>query len=125
MREERNIALAVVFSIITCGIYSLYWFIVASNEVKEYCKDEQMMDGGLACVLTIVTCGIFGIYWWYNLGMKMQEAQKLHKIVPKDNAVLYLILSILGLSIVNQCLLQSDINEITRQLNGTGAKSAA
>ena len=124
MKEERSIALAVIFTIITCGIYGIYWFIVVSDDVKNYCKDDQMMSGGLACILTIVTCGIFGIYWWYNLGNKMKEAQKLNEIPEKDNAILYLILSILGLSIINYCLLQADVNEVTRKLNGTGVQSA-
>ena len=119
MKQERNIAIAIIFSIITCGIYGIYWFIVLSDDVKEYCKDEQMMSGGLAFLLTLITCGIFGIYWYYNLGKKMEEAQKLNGITPKDNAILYLVLAIVGLAIVNYCLIQSDVNEITRKLNGT------
>ena len=33
--KERNVALAIVFTIITCGIYGIYWFVVLTDEVKQ------------------------------------------------------------------------------------------
>ena len=33
---NRNIALAVIFSIITCGIYGVYWFIVLFSSSMKF-----------------------------------------------------------------------------------------
>lgn len=32
--EQRNIGLCIVLSIVTCGIYGIYWFIKLTDEVN-------------------------------------------------------------------------------------------
>ena len=120
--QERNIALAIVLSIITCGIYGLYWFVMLTNEANAYSEDYTT-SGGVALLLTIVTCGIYGYYWAYKMGEKLKIAQGKNNLVQKDNGILYLILDFVGLGIVAWALMQSDLNEITR--SKTGATSQA
>ena len=112
MVKERNIALAIIFTIITFGIYGIYWFIMLSDDVKEYSEDNEMMSGAVAFLLTIVTCGIFGIYWFYKLGKAMYTAQEKNHVPATDNSILYLLLEIFGFGIVNYCLMQNDLNKI-------------
>ena len=33
MSQNRSIAKCIVLSIITCGIYGMYWFVVATDDV--------------------------------------------------------------------------------------------
>ena len=33
--KERNIAVSIILTIITCGIYGLYWCAVINDELKE------------------------------------------------------------------------------------------
>ena len=61
---KRDIAVAVILSIVTCGIYGLYWFVVLSEDVNTL-TDDHSTSGATALILSIVTCGIFGIYWIY------------------------------------------------------------
>lgn len=35
MIKQRNIALCIVFSIITFGIYALYWFVCLTNDANQ------------------------------------------------------------------------------------------
>ena len=119
MKEERNIVLAIVFSLITCGIYAIYWFIVLTDEAKEAAGDTELASGGLAFVFTLLTCGIYGYYWAYRMGQIMNKAGEKNNLSIADNAVLYLVFQLLGLGIVNYCLIQNDLNKITRTLNGT------
>ena len=118
MKQERNIVTAIILSIVTCGIYSIVWFIQLTDDAKEYSGDEQMQSGGIAFLLTLVTCGIYGIYWAYKMGKLIESAQSANKLTPKDNSVLYLVLELFGLGIVDYCLMQNDLNEITRAKNG-------
>ncbi len=124
MRQERNIVLAIIFSLITCGIYGIYWFIVLSDEAKEYSGDQEMMSGVVAFLLTLVTCGIFGIYWFYKLGKTMYTAQQNNGLPATDNSILYLVLELFGLGIINYCIIQNDLNAITRKKNGQGQVQA-
>lgn len=123
MKQERNIAVAIILSIITCGIYGLYWFVVLSDDVKDYSNDQEMMSGGVALLLTIVTCGIFGIYWAYKLGKNMFTAQQINNLPATDNSIVYLLLEFFGLGIVAWAIIQSDLNAITRSRNGVSPQA--
>ncbi len=112
MIQKRDIAVSIILSIVTCGIYGIYWFIVMTDDVKLAAGDNQLASGGMAFILTIVTCGIYGIYWAYKMGELMTIAQQKRNLPVKDNAIIYLILEIFGLAIVNYILIQNDLNTI-------------
>lgn len=109
---NRNIAISIILSIVTCGIYGLYWFIKITDESKAVSNGTNA-NGLLAVIYTILTCGIYSIYWSYKMGQNMHAAGKLHNKDISDNAVLYLILSIFGLGVVNYCLIQNDLNKFS------------
>ena len=108
---KKNIATQIVLTLITCGIYGIVWFITLTDDAANASEDHSM-SGGIAFLLTIVTCGIYAIYWAYKMGKIMAKAREKAGLSANDNSVLYLILSIIGLGIVNYCLIQSDLNEI-------------
>jgi len=107
--QPRDIVKAIIFSIITCGIYSIYWFIVLTNEVNRITKRENEFSGGIAYVLTLLTCGIFGYYWAYKMG------EKVDVITDTKNSytgIIYLVLMVFGLGIVNYALIQDAVNKV-------------
>lgn len=112
--RERNIATCLILTILTCGIYGIVWFITITDDVG-YVSDDQSVSGGMAFLLTLITCGIYGIYWSYKMGKLLYEAKLSRDMRASDNSVLYLILEIIGLGIVNRCMLQSELNEIARE----------
>lgn len=119
MKQEKNIVTNVILSIVTCGIYGIIWFIQLNDDAKEYSNDASMPTGGVAFLLTLVTCGIYGIYWAYKMGKAIQKAKIDNGMAnAADNSVLYLVLEIIGLGIVDYCLMQNELNEITRAKNG-------
>ncbi len=110
---ERNIVVCILLSLITCGIYSIYWFIVMTDE-SNMVSDEQTASGGTAFLFTIITCGIYFYYWNYKMGQKLHQAgQKYNKPIG-DNSIVYLLLSIFGLGIINYCIIQSDLNRFSK-----------
>ncbi|MFX3631715.1 MAG: DUF4234 domain-containing protein [Candidatus Pristimantibacillus sp.] len=111
MNNQRNIALAIIFTLITCGIYGIYWFIVLTNEVGEKSGDPSF-TGGKHFLLSIVTCGIWSYIWAYQVGKQVEVAQRQRGYVASDNSVLYLILTFFGLGIVTYALVQSDVNKL-------------
>ena len=111
MIQERNIGLAILFSVLTCGLYSIYWFIKLTDEANAL-SGEQGTSGGVAFLLGIVTCGIYTIFWNYKMGKTMYAAQQRAGGYATDNSILYLILSVFGLQIISYCIIQSDINAL-------------
>lgn len=104
----RNIALAVILSIVTCGIYQIYWFIKLNNEVNILANDPDAPSGGIAFLLSFITCGIYGFFWSYKMG---EKCDKIKGINGGSSAILYLILTFVGLGIVTFCLIQDSINK--------------
>ena len=55
---QRNIALAIVLSIVTCGIYGIYWMIKVVDELNEASNNQNGTSGGMVFLLSLVTCSI-------------------------------------------------------------------
>ena len=112
MLRKKDVVVAIILSIVTCGIYGIYWFVTLTDDVRLASEDKDFQSGGVAFLLTLITCGIYGIYWAYKMGELMKIAAEKNDLPPQDNAVVYLILQIFGLSIVNYIIIQSDLNKI-------------
>ncbi len=113
MIQERNVVVCILLSIITCGIYGIYWFICLTNDAS-YSAETPEFSGGKAFLFTILTCGIYGFYWYYKMGKTLAQAGAKKGVNIADNSVLYLILGLFGLGIVNYCIMQSDLNTIAK-----------
>jgi len=114
--ENVNIVTALILTIVTCGIYGIIWFIKIVDSVNVICNDNDSKNsGGMVFLLTLVTCGIYGIIWFYTAGKRMELAGRNRGVQISDNSVVYLILELVGLGIVNYCLLQSDLNKFSNQ----------
>ena len=112
--KNTNIGLAILLLFVTCGIYGIVWLINMVNDVNTICADEKSnQSGGVVFLLTLVTCGIYGLIWFYQAGKRMAEAGKKYGVEISDNSVIYLVLALFGLSIVDYCLLQSDLNKFS------------
>ena len=104
MIKRRNLFLCILFSIITCGIYAIYWFVVLTNDTNKLAQSKTA-SGGLAFLFTIITCGIYGLYWSYKLGKKVGEIEG-----GSNHGVLYLILALIGFGFIDALLAQSALN---------------
>lgn len=112
MVQPRSIPLCIVLSVITCGIYGLYWFVCLTNEVNEVTQENDT-SGGMALLLSIITCGIYGIYWAYKMGDKLDRARTRNNVPTGSFPILFLVLNIFGLGIVTCAIIQSELNHYT------------
>ena len=111
-KEHRNIAIAIILTIVTCGIYGIYWFIVLTNETNEAACEPNGTSGGIAFLLTLVTCGIYGFYWAYKQGEKIDKAKNMRNLPSSNSGILYLILQLFGLGIIAYALMQNELNQL-------------
>ena len=114
---RRDPALTLLFILLTCGIYYLYFIYTVSREIAEFTGDRDTSPA-LELLLCVVTCGIYNVYWDYKTGKRMAEMCAEVGLPPTDNAVLYLILDLLGIGgfasvgIINAALQQDVLNKI-------------
>lgn len=109
---RRSVPLCIILSIVTCGIYMLYWFVCVTNE-SDAVTGEYGPGGGVSLLLTIVTCGIYGLYWGWKLGDKLDASRARHGAAPGSLAILFLVLNLFQLSIVTLAIAQSELNRYT------------
>lgn len=112
MIKQRNIAVCIILSIVTCGIYGIYWFVCLSDDTNTVSNTHFGTSGIMALLFVLITCGIYSWYWAYKQGEKIDEARMNRGLSTGSNAIVYLLLSIFGLSIVAWALMQNELNQM-------------
>lgn len=110
--QERKIVTCIILSIVTCGIYGLVWFFNMVNDLNTAAPSPDDKTPGTVLLLSIVTCGIYGMIWIYKAGEKVDRIRTQNGEAPSSSAVTYLLLSLFGLSIVAECLIQTELNKV-------------
>lgn len=105
--SRREIGLCILFTLITCGIYGIYWMIVLNDDVNEVVGDRTATSGGMVFLFSLLTCGIYGIYWVYCMGEKLDS----YNGKDGNSGLLFVLLTIFGLSIVAYCIMQDQVNQ--------------
>ena len=111
--KQRNIATCIILSIVTCGIYSIIWFISMVDDLNVASGYQQDQSGGTVFLLSLVTCGIYQYFWLYKAGEKVNAIKQRSGMMPDSNSgVIYLLLAIFGLGIVSFAFIQTELNKV-------------
>ena len=119
--KKRSPALGILFTIITGGIYGIYWFIKLTNDSNTLAPGNKCASGGLAFLFSLITGGVYTLYWFYKLGNKVGEMSG-----EKSHGVLYLLLTLFtGIGgVICYCLAQSAVNKAIDKKNAEAAAAA-
>ena len=104
--KERNIVTAIILTLVTCGIYGIYWCIMLA---KESVSVKDASDNGLLEIILMLFLPFIGLFMCEK---KFAEGCADKGIAHTDNSILYLILGLVGLGIVGLCMLQNDLNKL-------------
>ncbi len=110
----RNIATAIILSIVTCGIYSIIWTVRLVDELNHASGKENDTNGITVFLLGLITCGIYTLFWLYNAGEKVEEIRRRNgnAMSGSNDGVIYLVLAIFGFSIVSYAMIQNELNKV-------------
>ncbi len=106
--KNRNIVTCIILSLVTCGIYAIYWAIMMAKEAVSV-KDPA--DSGILEIILMLFLPFLG---FFLAEKKLAEGCAAKGIPHDDRSIIYLILGLVGLGIVNFCLLQNDLNGLTK-----------
>ena len=83
--------MCILLTIVTCGIYGLYWFVCITDDTNEMSGENELAGGGMALLLTLVTCGIYGWYWAYKMGEKVDIIKNRGGMPSSNSGILFVV----------------------------------
>ena len=108
-----EIAAGIILSLLTCGIYNIYWNyrqFLAMNALLG--REEYKFVPWL--LLSIITCGLYHIYYEYKMGSDLYSWLKEHdRVVNPNLPVIGLVLSCIGLTVITDAIYQHELNKLS------------
>jgi len=105
--EPKSIGVCIFLTIITFGIYGLFWIYSICKNIKILSREETNSGGEYACLILVP---FYILYWMYTRGNKVYVAAGNRGITVNNSGTLYLVLSLFGLNIIAYALIQNDLN---------------
>ncbi|HEY8443341.1 MAG TPA: DUF4234 domain-containing protein [Clostridia bacterium] len=104
--KKRSILFMILMTLITVGIYGIYWYIKFQLELKKATKEGFGLLGHI--LMTLIFSVIYVIYWQYAAG------KRLAKLGATDLSLIYLILVLFGVGFINPYLMQHQANDLKK-----------
>ena len=110
---KRSIPLAIVFTLVTVGLYAIYWIYTLTEDAHAAAGERTTASGGMVILFSVITCGIYSFYWLYKMGETIIMAKQRRGMTVDTNLpIIYLVLALFGFGIISYALMQSSLNEI-------------
>ena len=102
MIKKRGLARLIIFSIVTLGIYGLFWIHKLAKDVNAICEGDGKKTSGLLkyFLLSLITIGIYSIVWVYMLGDRLQDNAQKYNLTFKESGGIITIWLLLGTLII-------------------------
>lgn len=110
MTKKRSVVIAIILSIITFGLYGLYWFVCLTDDSNKL-SNVKTAGGITALVFTILTFGIYQYYWFYMIGRKIEMYDH------SSNGIVHFLLGFFGFGIISYIIAQLTINRFVDEKN--------
>ena len=102
MIKKRGLVGLIIFSIITFGIYGLYWIYKLAKDVNAICEGDGKKTGGLLkyILFGLITFGIYDMIWVFMLGDRLQDNAPKFGLKFKESGGIILLWLLLGSFII-------------------------
>lgn len=102
MIKKRSLAGFIILSVITLGIYTLYWIYKLAQDVNTICEGDGKSTSGLLKYLFfgLITFGIYDLIWLYMLGDRLQDNAPRYSLSFKESGAHVLLWFLLGALVI-------------------------
>jgi hypothetical protein len=116
MKNRQSPAMVIILTVVTCGLYGLYWYYRTSEDIQD-AAGVRDVSPGMEVALILVTCGLYTIYWWYKYGTLLVDLERVRGVTVRDNTVLLTLLSAAAFwagpfDLINMAIMQGDLNDL-------------
>ena len=107
--NKRKIVVCILLSIVTLGIYQIYWQYLLVKNTRAIQEDNSSCIGEMLCLMFVP---FYSLLWWFTRGkiIRLKFAKQGRPAIGSEIA--YLILSIFGFTIISMAIMQTDFNSL-------------
>ena len=107
-----SIALYLVLTLLTCGLFNIYWNYRQMQECNDFLERNEF-SFLIWLILVPLTCGLYHLYYQYKMGAAINEIQyRLELPITDGLPILSIVAAILGFGVVADCIHQNELNRI-------------
>lgn len=85
IRDDRSLLSYILLSIVTFGIYDIWYLHHLAKDVNTLCKETGNKTSGVGALIlfSILTCGLYGLFWWFRIADMLNRAAR-KKDIPTE-----------------------------------------
>lgn len=101
VEQNRSFVTFLLLTIVTCGIYSLYFWYKYAEDVNRMCAGDgqETTGGGTLILLWLFTCGIYPLIWYYSVGNRLKMNGTRYGVNVQEDGQTILLWTIIGMFI--------------------------
>ena len=107
--NKRNISISMALSVVTGGVYGIYWYYLLIKNIKAMRGKNDSCTGELLCLIFVP---FYSLYWWYTRGAFVRKKLQLYGYTCRGNEWKYFILALFGLGLFALARMQQDFNAL-------------
>ena len=98
LNENRSLLKYLILSLITCGIYSIYFMFLMTDDINTICEGdgEDSPNYIIVLLLSFVTCGIYHWFWIYKQANRLYYAGEEYGVSVNETGTTILLWVLLG-----------------------------
>jgi hypothetical protein len=123
--EERSPVMVLLLTLITCGLYLIYWYYVFYRDLSSITgRTPTGLPFFLDCIIALFTFGLWGVYVDYCISQQLQQIRMANGIDLPDSTLLVLVLDAVSiftahlLFIFTSAIQQDEWNKMIRAKGG-------
>ena len=98
IEERRSLGMYILLTLVTCGIYSFYFYYKFAQDMNTVCDGDGEHTAGLGyyILFSFLTCGIYAFYWYYKVGNRQAANGPRYGLHIQDDGKTILVWLLLG-----------------------------
>ncbi len=96
--EVRNPVMVLVFTMVSCGFYGLYWLWTSMQELNAGLGEERF-NPVKEIALSMLTCGAWGYWLLWRIAESVTELQRRWGVEPQFDAPILFVTNLAGLGL--------------------------
>ena len=107
--KKRNVAVSVILSVLTLGIYANFW---AYRLIQNTYILKKKRYGAVFELLGLLFVPLYAYYWWYSRGRYVKKCFAEYGQKACFGGAGYLMLALFGMPLVSMAIMQHDFNAL-------------